>query len=100
MRQGTTPTIPLYVDADITEHTVEVSFKSGNRTLTVGNDRLEMSYEDGVTTILVTLTQEETLAMRKYVKINVRAIKDGIAVATNTGKELVEDILRRGVIVE
>lgn len=101
MRRGTTPTITLTVDADISDWTRYVTLKKGNKILTLENDRQEASYANGKTTILVTLTQQETLDfMTGYVDVQVRAIKDGTAIATDIKKLDIGAILKEGVISE
>ena len=101
-RRGTTPAIPLIVEsADLTAWTVYVTFTNAGNTLTVTNDRIEMEYANGNTTIMVPLTQEETLSFKVGAcEIQVRAIHDGTAIATTTVIEDVEKILLDGVIHE
>ena len=101
MRRGTTPTITLTVDADLTGHAVEVTFRRPfMEPLTITNDLLYMTVNDGVTTIMLTLTQQQTLAMHGPVEVQVRAIKNGVAIATDVGTIDVGRILREGVIHE
>ncbi len=100
MKRGTTPTLTLTVDADISDWTVYASFKSNGEVFTFENDRLQMTAEDDVTTILLTLTQEETLAMQGSAEVQVRAIKNGTAIATYIQRIDVDRILKDGVIDE
>lgn len=100
MKRGTTPTLTLTVDADITEWTVYATFKTNGQEYTFENDRLQMTAEDDVTTILLTLTQEETLAMYGSAEVQVRAIHDGTAIATDIQRVDVGRILKDGVIDE
>lgn len=102
MKRGTTPTIPLVVDTDLTGWTVYVTFANGSHEITVDNTRLEIAYdaETESTNIEVPLTQEETLAMRGSVEVQIRAIKDGIAIATDIQRVDVGRILKDGVIDE
>lgn len=100
MKRGTTPTLTLTVDADISDWTVYASFKANGEVFTFENDRLQMTAEDDVTTILLTLTQEETLAMRGSAEVQVRAIKNGTAIATDIQRIDVDRILKDGVIDE
>ena len=101
MRRGTTPTITLTLDCDLTGHTVYVTLQDGGEQLTLGNDRLTLDVADGVTTISFTLSQEETLAMpESTAEVQVRAIKDGVAVASTIGRVAVSRILLEGVIDE
>lgn len=101
MRRGTTPAIPLTVNADITDWTVYVTLKNGRNILTLENDRLVMDYADGKTTIRFGLSQAETLAFRVGTcEVQVRAVKDGTAIATNIGTLTVGRILKGGEIDE
>lgn len=98
MKRGTTPTLTLTVDTDLDGWTVYVTVKSGCTSITV--DDAPITVEDGVSTILVTLSQEETLALRDSAEIQLRAIKDGTAIATDIAKVDVGRILQDGVIGE
>lgn len=100
MKRGTTPTLTLTVDADIVGWTVYASFRTNGKVYTFENDRLQMTSEDDVTTILLTLTQEETLAMHGSAEVQIRAIKDGTAIATDIQRVDVGRILKDGVIDE
>lgn len=100
MKRGTTPTLPLTVDADIVGWTIYASFRTNGKVYTFENDRLQMTAEDDVTTILLTLTQEETLAMHGSAEVQIRAIKDGTAIATDIQRVDVGRILKDGVIDE
>ena len=101
MRRGTTPTLTLTVDADIVGWTVYASFRAKSKLFTFENDRLQMTAEDDVTTILLTLTQEETLSLDVgAVEVQVRAIKDGTAIATDIQRVNIGGILKDGVIDE
>ena len=92
--------MPLIVDADIADWTVYASFKTNGEVYTFNNDRMQMTAEDDVTTILLTLTQEETLAMHGSAEVQVRAIKDGDAIATEVKRVDVGRIIKEGVIHE
>jgi hypothetical protein len=100
MKRGTTPTLTLTVDADIVGWTIYASFRTNGKVYTFENDRLQMTAEDDVTTILLTLTQEETLAMHGSAEVQIRAIKDGTAIATDIQRVDVGRILKDGVIDE
>lgn len=101
MRRGTTPTLTLTVDADIVGWTVYASFRTKSKLFTFENDRLQMTADDDVTTILLTLTQEETLSLDVgAVEVQVRAIKDGTAIATDIQRVNIGGILKDGVIDE
>ena len=101
MRRGTTPVITLTVDADIADWTTYVSFNNGNAVTTFEDDRLTKT-QDGIQTIIeLTLTQEETLAFNVgSVEVQIRAIKDDVAIATNIVGMDVSRIIRDGVIDE
>ena len=92
--------MPLIVDADIADWTVYASFKTNGEVYTFNNDRMQMTVEDDVTTILLTLTQEETLAMHGSAEVQVRAIKNGNAIATEVKRVDVGRIIKEGVIHE
>ena len=101
MRRGTTPTITLTVDADIHEYTVHVALKNGCNTLILENDRLTMSVSEGVTSVTFTLTQEETLSLGPgTASVQVRAIHNGVAVATDIQAVNIGNVIEGGVIVE
>ena len=101
MRRGTTPAIVLTVDADITSYTVYVTMQNYRKQVTVSGDRLLMEYANSKTTISFGLTQEETLAFGTGTcEVQVRAIHDGTAIATDIQTIDVGRILKEGVIVE
>ena len=101
MRRGTTPTITLTVDADIADWTVYVSFNNGNTVTTLEDDRLTKTVNSGQTFIDITLTQEETLAFTVgKVEVQIRAIKDDVAIATNIMGMDVDRIILDGEIDE
>lgn len=90
MVQGTTPLIELNINQDITDCTVYVSLKDvTTETVTTyknGDDEfVSMSEYGGVTTIMLRLTQAETLALSVgQIDIQVRFINsDGEAGITN-----------------
>lgn len=116
MRRGTTPAIVLTVDTDLTGFSVFVTIRSGytenipdilkcnskNREeITIGNDRLTVEVEEGISTVAFSLTQEETLALVPgKAEIQVRAIHNGTAIATDIASVDVGRILLEGVIDE
>lgn len=78
MRRGTTPTLTLTVDAELEGWACYVAIRSGCFTTIIEGDRLDVSQEDGTTTIELTLTQEETLALRVgAAEIQVRDVRNG-----------------------
>lgn len=99
MRRGTTPTVTVQVDADISALNIHLAFAAGSLVVKSGAD-LDVSYADGVTTIQTTLTQEDTLAMSAATdcEIQIRAYNgDGsIAMATEIARVPVHRILEDG----
>ena len=101
MRRGTTPAITLTVDQDLTSWTVYVTLKNGKNTLTLENDSLTMEYANSKTTIAFSLTQAQTLAFSVGTcEVQVRAIHDGTAIATDIQTLDVGRILKDGEIDE
>lgn len=101
MRRGTTPAIVLTVDMDITSYTVYVTLKNRSNELTLTNDSVVMEYDDGKTTLTFALTQEQTLKFGTGTcEVQVRAIHDGTAIATDIKTMDVNRILKEGVIDE
>lgn len=99
MRRGTTPTLTLTVDAELVGWTCYVALRSGCKTVVVDGDRLTMEQSEGSTTITLTLTQEETLAMRVGAcEIQVRAAHNGTALATDIARIDVGQIIQDGEI--
>lgn len=101
MRRGTTPTITLTVGADIHDWTMYVSMKTGGNILDLEDDRLVKTLNGTDTVVEFVLTQEETLAFDVgSLEVQIRAIKDGVAVATDIEKMNVDRIIKGGVIDE
>lgn len=101
MRRGTTPVITLTVDADIADWTMYVSFRNNENIVTFEDDRLTKTAQSEQTTIEITLTQEETLAFSVgTADVQIRAIKDDVAIATNIKKIDIAPIIKDGVIDE
>ena len=100
MRRGTTPTYTLTVDADLTGWTCYVTLKGTGKVLNLEGDRL--SVEGGETsTVVFSLTQKETLGFKAgKCEVQVRAIRNGTAIATDIATLEVGRILRDGEIVE
>ena len=99
MRRGTTPVIPLVVYADLTGWTIYATLRNAGNLLTISNDRIEVSYSEGKTEVAFSLTQEETLAFSVGTcEVQIRAIKDGTAIATDIANLDVGRILLEGVI--
>ena len=101
MRRGTTPTLTLLVNAHIETWTCYLTLEDGTSEVTFEDDRITKTTVDQKTQLEVTLTQEETLAMPVgNVEVQVRAIKNGKAIATNIKTLPIERILKEGVISE
>lgn len=100
MRRGTTPIISLEVDFDFTDWELFVTFKNGLKTITIENDGLTLEVDKGISTIDVLLSQIQTLSFNANTKceVQIRAYKDGSAVATEIETVDVERILMDGVI--
>ena len=99
MRRGTTPTVTVTVDADLTGMDVHLALNAG--TLIVKEtDDLEITVDGGVTTIVANLTQADTLSMTagSMCEVQVRAFNsDGsVAMATDIGQMKVCRILEDG----
>ena len=100
MRRGTTPATVLTVDMDLTGWTVYVAIRNGGNTLVV-KDGLSVEYANNKTTIAFALTQEQTLAFSVGpCDFQVRAVKDGTAIATDIKSGYVGGIIQEGVIDE
>ena len=101
MRRGTTPTLHVTVDADLTDMELYLALKSGGRPLVVKRNRdMEVSVEDGKTSIELRLSQSDTLAMKSGDKceVQLRAVTDGgdTAIATTIASIPVQRILQDG----
>lgn len=101
MRRGTTPAITLTVDVDLTGWAVYVTLRNKCHSLTIENDRLTIEAEGGISTVAFALTQEETLAFSVgSCEVQVRAIHNGTAIATDIATVDVGRILLEGAIDE
>lgn len=100
MRRGTTPEYELLVDMDLTGWTCFVTLRWSEVELDLEEDRLEVTGGEQ-STVRFSLSQEESLRFRPgMANIQLRAIKDGVAVATDIATVSVDRILRDGVIDE
>lgn len=96
--RGTTPTVEVDVDTDLTDYTCYLAIgKAKQAKVTSSNCTMEL---DGDSTKLAfKLTQDETLSLAKgQTKIQLRAIKDDDAIATEMLDIEVLDIVQDGVI--
>lgn len=101
MYQGTTPALTLNVEgADLTDKTVFVTIRCGNYSLTKTGDDIAVSYADGNSTVVIRLTQQETLLMRESTAtVQIRFIdENGNADATNKAQFEVKKSLYPAVI--
>ena len=101
MRRGTTPTLTLTVDSDIHDWTMYVTLSNGGNQLTLEDDSLVKILNGSQTVIEFVLSQEQTLAFSTgTVEIQIRAIKDGVAIATDIQRLPIDRIIKDGVIDE
>lgn len=97
MRRGTTPTITIMTDIDLSEASnLFVTFKQGDRIV------FEKTLDDVVVTentVVCELTQEDTLALKdSTVRFQIRATIGGAKVASNIMTAQVSEILKGGAI--
>lgn len=97
MRRGTTPTITITTDIDLTEATnLFVTFKQGNHIV------FEKTLEDVTVTknkVVCELSQADTLALKDdTVRFQIRATLGDSKVASNIMISPVEEILKGGAI--
>lgn len=99
MTRGTTPTLEIRIEGiDINELLqIFLTIQQGKTEITKENKDIEIGEEN---TILVYLTQEETLSFAKgYIWVQLRAItQDGLAVASDIEGIAIEGILKEGKI--
>lgn len=95
--RGTTPTIALDVDADLTGWEVHVYLR--NRATLYDLTPTVTATEDGCT-CSVTLTQEQTLALASAypLRVQLRAKSGSVAVASDVVALAVIDVLKDGVL--
>lgn len=105
MRRGTTPTLRVTVDADLTGMSLYLALKAGGRALVVKRNadmdiEVDGEGDDAATVITVKLSQSDTLGMKSGDKceVQLRAVTDGgeTALATNIGSLPVQRILQDG----
>lgn len=101
MRRGTTPTLSVWVDADLSGFdAVYLTLRSPTAEVDKTGDALTVSPSDGGCTVSATLAQADTLAFSagEMVDVQVRARKGDRAVATDVGQLLAERVLKEGEI--
>ena len=97
MRRGTTPTLRLITEWDWSDYEVWVTIEQKNYEATFKDERLKLS-ESG-TDVYLEMTQDETLAFKKgSAKVQIKGMKDGIVIATDTSSIKVLDILNEEVM--
>lgn len=97
MRRGTTPTITITTDIDLTEASnLFVTFKQGDRVA------FEKTIDDVTVTensVICELTQSDTLALKDgMVRFQIRATLGDSKVASNIMTASVDEILKGGAI--
>lgn len=100
MIRGTTPTIKLKTKFDLRGWNLYITLKEGLVSYTFENDDVEVVFEDGECMASFMLSQEQTLSFNENgkVEIQLRAAKDGSAVASKIVSIEVYRILMGGVI--
>lgn len=104
MRRGTTPTIRVTVESDISDMTIYLAFKQSGHVMVKSGDDLSVSYDSEAdeTTVECRLTQADTLSMKpgSDCEVQIRAVTDGgeTAIATTIGRVTISKILQEGVL--
>lgn len=104
MRRGTTPTLRVTVDADVTAMHIYLALKCGRNAIVRENDTLDVALDESgdepKTVITCRLSQSETLSMRagERCEVQLRAVTDegATALASNIGSIPVGRILQDG----
>lgn len=100
MRRGTTPTLTIEaLNVDLTSFQNMVLIRQGS--YLIKRKKVVAEYAEDVSTLSVTLTQKETLALKsgKLAYVQVRFInEDGVAGGTEEAEVPVKDILEDVVI--
>lgn len=102
--RGTTPTISIEVAddtgqlLDLSTYTNYFSISDGMVIINLENDRMTFNADKSID---MTLTQTETLSLHtNQLEFQLRAIKDGTAIATLIATGTLKDILKEGKIDE
>lgn len=100
MIRGTTPIIKLKAKFDLRGWNLYITLKQGLVSYTFENDDTEIEYDGTYSSVSFMLTQEQTLSFNENgkVEIQLRAAKDGAAVASKIATVDVYRILMGGVI--
>lgn len=103
MVRGTTPEYVLSVSgADMTGSTILVTIAQGAYNMTLGDDRLNVTYNESTNSSIITfrLTQQETLKLKTgKAQVQVKfADNNGYVEATDIGEIIVLPVLNEDVI--
>lgn len=102
MRRGTTPTLTIHVDRDLTGCEVRVLLSQRGRLIVKTGDDLELKAKGGATAIRLALTQAETLSLSAArgdpVEAQVRYKRGESVCATGIGRVAVERLLEEGAM--
>lgn len=98
IRRGTTPTLWLRVDTDLTGFDVWMTLQQGRNQITIESPRVRFDGRDSV--VSARLDQEQTLSLEagKFVQVQVRAVMEGTAVASEICTQRIDDVLLDGVL--
>ena len=102
MRRGTTPTVAMSCDVDLTGWNVYLTFAQEWHVLTVTDVHVTPVQEDGKVVgcvVSAVLSQDDTLGFRAGdMQVQVRACKDGMAIASQIVRADVKDVIFEEVI--
>ena len=100
MRRGTTPYITIHTDQDLTGYAYVVFTIEDRAGTEVDVDNQSGNMQVNADSVVVKLTQENTMALQKGgVKMQIRAVDaGGNAIASNIMQANLEDVLKDGVI--
>lgn len=100
MRRGTTPTVLIDIDMDLTGWDYWLTFSHRYGKLTKTSDECLFTPEGEGGTVSVTLSQEETLSFPEggIVRVQLRMRRGDRAVATDIASVRTEEILLEGVV--
>lgn len=105
--RGTTPTVECTVDMDLTDYSCYLSVgpKENKAWFTADNTQMTISVdtsgETPVSILAFTLTQEQTLACKAgNALIQLRVIKDAVALATDWANISIGGIIENGEIID
>lgn len=102
IQRGSTEQITAEVEHDLTGYTCILSIGKKNApVIKVDNSQMTMSVSEGVTTLVYTLSQEQTLRLKEgQTHIQLRAINGDTAVGWNMVEALVLPVIDQAVIVD